>query len=77
MKNGNWQEASFELSNGVKFTVIHNIPGTGNINSIHAAFDNWMARTNEYTQGSFIAYINSKGVYEAMTKEQFTKIKWK
>lgn len=67
----NWYESHFELSNGTKFSIVHNIEGKGNINSITAAFDCWIARTNEYTAESFIKYINSKNVYQAMTKEQY------
>lgn len=71
MKNEQWFEAAFELSNGVKFAIVHDIPGKGSINTIQAAFDCWLARTNDYTAESLVKYINSKGVHRAMTKEKY------
>lgn len=50
------------------------MPVEGNINTINAALDNWLARTKVFTQKSFINYINSKGVYIAMTKEKYEKL---
>lgn len=69
-----WKESFFELSNGTKFSIVHNMTATGEINSPQAALDNWLARTSVYTQKSFIQYINSKHVYFAMTKEDYELI---
>lgn len=70
-----WYEIFFELSNGTKFSVVHNIAGKGNINTITAAFNCWLVRTDEYTQQSFIDYVNSKNAgYVAMTRKQYDKM---
>lgn len=50
-----WCETTFKLSNGELITICHNIP-----DKIQAAFDNWIARTDEYTATSFCEYINQK-----------------
>lgn len=66
-----WNETFFEISNGMKFSIVHNMAVTGPVNSVEAAFENWLARTKKYTQQDFINYINSKGVYKAMTKQEY------
>ena len=69
-----WTESSFKLSNGTEFSICHNLPVKGYINSIYAALECWLARTEEFTQASFIEYINSKKAgFEAMTKEDWQK----
>jgi hypothetical protein len=70
-----WIETFFELSDGKKFSIVHNIERQGNINSIQAAFDNWIIRTTKYTEKSLIDYINSKGVHKAMTKKNYDETK--
>jgi hypothetical protein len=63
--------STVELSNGTIFQLVHNIEKThGSINSVEAAIIAWCARTKVFTQESFIEYINSKGVHEAMSKEE-------
>jgi hypothetical protein len=42
------------------FSVKHNLPGGFGMN-IHGAFDNWIARTNDYSAKSFCDYVESKG----------------
>lgn len=54
-KEDAWCETGFKLSNGIEFTICHNIP-----DYITAALDNWLARTKEYTAESFCNYINKK-----------------
>lgn len=71
MTTETWYEASFKLSNGKSFTIVHNINRIGNVNSIDAALDNWLARTQDYSAQSFVNYINSKHVHKAMTKKQY------
>lgn len=73
-KKEQWFESGFELSNGKKFSIVHNISQKGNINSIHAAFEGWLARTKSYTAKSFVNYINSKGENIAMTKKDYDKL---
>ena len=63
-----WIETFFSLSNGTKFSVVHNVE---KINSIDAAFQCW---TKKFTQKSFIDYINSKGLHKVITKEQYEKL---
>ena len=59
----------------VRLKIYHNIPDDGsNINTPHAALDAWLARTSEFTDESFVNYINSKGIYRAFTKEQWDSI---
>jgi hypothetical protein len=70
-----WNETFYELSNGTKFSIVHNLPMKGNINSIQAAFDNWLVRTDDHTAESFVEYINSKDAgYTAMTKEKYEQL---
>ena len=52
----NWFESEIQLSNGVKFKLVHNLSEQ----EINAAQINWLARTNVYNKKSFIKYINSK-----------------
>lgn len=69
--DGQWMETGFELSNGTTFTICHNMPETLGL-SIQDAFQNWIARTNKYTDNSFVAYIDSKNTgFYAMTKRIF------
>ena len=70
-----WFETIFELSNGASFSVVHNCKQEGNINSINAAFDNWLERTKDFSEKSFIGYINAKGVHKAMTKENYLNLR--
>lgn len=66
-KKNKWKKRFIELGNSHKgFTVIHNIPD-GDIDGIEGAIENWMVRTNDLSESSFIAYIKSKGVHEAMS----------
>lgn len=58
----------------VHFKIYHNIPGEGNINTAYTALDNWLARTQDHTEQSFVAYINSKGIYKAYTQEEWERI---
>lgn len=67
-------ETHFQLSNGKLLKIFHNIP-----NEINAALDNWLARTNKYTEQSFCDYINSKrerGLCEhvAYTEKEYNKL---
>ena len=56
MELKNWHESTIRLSNGTKFTLVHNLSGQ----EINAALECWLARTKQYTKKSFIRYINSK-----------------
>lgn len=71
-----WKKHQFELSNGIKFIICHNLPNAFGLN-IDGAFDNWLARTSEYTDESFAEYIMSKhylhGHY-AYTRAQWDKL---
>jgi hypothetical protein len=65
------------LSNGVEFTIVHNIKNIeGPINSFAAALDCWLARTKEYTAASFVDYVKSKKEYGRifLTLEEYEKI---
>lgn len=68
-------ESEFELSNGTRFKIVHNIP-----KEINAALENWLARTSVFTADSFCRYINEKAEklstgHVAMTRKQYDKIK--
>jgi len=53
-----------ELSNGISFTIVHNFRTmNGNVNSFDAAFQSWLARTDDYTSDSFVEYVKSKNEY--------------
>lgn len=42
-------------------TIVHTIPiREGHINTLQAAIDNWLARTDKYTATSFCEYVNAK-----------------
>lgn len=76
IKHTEWKEQGFKLSNGVEFTICHNMPSTQGL-SIDEALPNWLARTKDYTGQSFVDYIMSKyhmhGNF-AMTKETWDAI---
>jgi len=56
-----FNKTKVELSNGVSFVIVHNFESmNGVINSFDAAFNSWLARTDEYTAESFIRYVKSK-----------------
>lgn len=57
VEQNKWNQTNFELSNGYKFSIAHNLQYPDEIN---AAFDNWMVRTKVFTDKSFCDYINSK-----------------
>jgi len=50
-----WHKHTFELSNGKKFDVYHNLG-----DQVQNAFDQWVIRTSEYTVESFCQFINEK-----------------
>mgnify|MGYP003395882843 CR=1 FL=1 len=43
----------------VSFSIIHNMPSAFGV-SFDCALDNWLARTNEFTEKSLCEYIKSK-----------------
>jgi len=69
---------TINLSDKTSFQVITNIPDNkSGINSLEAALDCWLARTKEYTDVSFVTYINSKASisgFSAITIEEYNKI---
>ncbi len=71
-----WKETLFQLSNGTEFWIIHNLPETQGLN-IQGALDNWLVRTDKYTDKSFCDYINSKRHmtgHIAMTKKEYEEL---
>jgi hypothetical protein len=56
MELKNWHELEIQLSNGVKFKLVHNLSEE----EINAAQTCWLARAKVYIKKSFIKYINSK-----------------
>lgn len=68
-------ETEIILSNGIKFRVITNIPrNKDNVNTMQAAIDSWLSRTDTYTDRSFVDYINSKGMHKAYTIDEYDTI---
>ncbi len=54
-----------------EFFIIHNLPETFG-QSITEALDNWLARTEDFTDSSFVNYINSKDTeHIAMTEDEY------
>jgi len=54
-------QTAIELSNGVKFTIVHDFPKMeGSVNSFDAAFQSWLARTDEYTAEDFVDYVKDR-----------------
>lgn len=77
-KEPEWFKGDVKFNEGnnlVEFSIIHNIPHSGDINGFNGALQNWIIRTEVYTAESFVDYINSKHVYKAYTVEQYNKIK--
>jgi len=72
-----WNTFTIKLSNDISFDIVSNIPESNNgINDIQAAIDNWVVRTNQYTDKSFVNYINSKtqiSGFKAFTLNDFDK----
>lgn len=68
----------FELSNGVKFSIINDFENIdGPVNSIDAAFQNWIARTEDFSAESFVAYIKKKEPKRiALTEAQFNELQF-
>ena len=77
-KNKNWFEAEIEFElggNKIAFKIYHNISQVeGPIDTLDAALDCWLARTVKFSAESFVAYINSKGIHQALTEEQWKKL---
>jgi hypothetical protein len=63
--------AEFELSNGDTLSIAHNIG-----KFVTAAFDNWIVRTDTYTEKSLCEYIKSKDPVNiiAMPMEEYREI---
>ena len=68
-------ETTLRLSNGVEFTIVHNFPMSGPVNTFEAAYTNWLMRTDDYTAESFVAYVKSKQEHGrvCMTLEEHQK----
>lgn len=49
-------KSKVELSNGISFIIVHNMDQS----LFGAAMTNWLARTNKYTDQSFVDYVHSK-----------------
>ena len=43
------------------FSLWHNMTVNGNINTLHAAIDNWLARTSVFSEKALCKYIMGKG----------------
>jgi len=70
------KEDDSSIKKPIMLELIHNIPHSGNINTIEAAAENWFIRTREYSSKSLIDYINSKtpmSGFRAMSVEEFNK----
>lgn len=73
------QKADIKLSNGKKFSIIHNLQNSFGLN-IECALECWLARTEKYTAQSFCDYIKSKDTtfiaipYDLYLKELKKKI---
>jgi len=65
-----------EFNIGIE-TIYTDCPTNGNINTVEAAVNNWLSRTDEYTAKSLCRYIESKGVHKAMTEEEYKQSKTK
>ncbi len=64
-------ESVFVLSNNEKFYIYHNLPETHGL-SINDAFQNWIVRTKNYNEKSFVDYVLSKNTgYICMTNKQY------
>lgn len=69
-------KTTVELNNGDKFIIVHNFSTLeGNINSFDAAFDSWIARTDDFSAKSFVDYVKSKKEHGRifMTHEDFLR----
>lgn len=68
------QKSEIQLSNGKKFCIIHNLPDFRL--DIDAALQNWLARTDEFTDESFCKYIRSKDPVNiiALTEKKYNEL---
>lgn len=66
-------QSKIKLSDGSSFAIVsdfHFIKGS--VNSLEAALDNWLARTEDLSAESFVEYLNSKNTGNAFfTIEQY------
>ena len=76
MNNSEYYTATFQLyKNGKKWKILEiitNLPDAKGL-SANDAFENWLARTNEFTEESLAKYINSKSTLtncHAYTKKE-------
>ncbi|MCA9750508.1 MAG: hypothetical protein KC414_15465 [Romboutsia sp.] len=64
-------EVEIELTNGIKFNLIHNMPYEG-IFDINSALICWCARTKDYAPENFVRYVRNKKIgYKVFTKTQY------
>lgn len=70
-KKFQWAQAEVVIGSKA-FIIIHSLTDDeGTINTLNAALQNWIFRTNEYSAASFVDYINSKGEVRAYTVQQW------
>lgn len=74
MKN-KYKEATIELENGERWTIVHNLPDTFGMN-IDGAINNYLARTDNPTPKGFCEYVMSKDPnFKAWHKEAADKLR--
>ena len=68
------QRSEIELSNGSKFVIVHNLPDFGL--DINSALQNWLVKTDEFTDDNFCQYIMSKDPVNllALTERKFKEL---
>lgn len=68
------QRSEIELSNGSKFVIVHNLPDFGL--DINSALQNWLVRTDKFTDENFCEYIMSKDPVNilALTEKRFKEL---
>jgi hypothetical protein len=75
-----WHQSEIEVidqeGKKISFTIFHNLKPHGTVDSLDAALDNWINRTEEVTAESLCQYINGKrekgmSNHYAFTRKQF------
>lgn len=67
--------ASVELSNGVKFQLVHDLKESGGNKSFEGSYKQWIKKTRDFTANSFIRFVKNRQPDSIfLLKEDFDRI---
>jgi hypothetical protein len=76
-KTRRMNKTTVTLSNGESFTIIHDLPMRGVVDSFESALDNWKVRTKTLTAESLVDYINKQSKINRQRFLAITETKFK